>query len=188
MVFLCTLASYQSSEVVGEKIQRHTATEQWQKKQKNMYFIGVPIVVTTGKLPRKEKLSRNRSSVNDTHVLAEDIENCGKWKKINAVANSKGSSPTFPRINILLTRKCWRDECDSWLFQTSHSRAFWKSLSLGCFLNTEGTNEERYHLSICPEIPKHWMPPPFFFYVKIPSIRGWRTLMVHIIWILRMPT
>lgn len=54
-----------------------------------MYFIGVPIVVTTGKLPRKEKLSRNRSSVNNTHVLAEDIENCGKRKRINAAANSK---------------------------------------------------------------------------------------------------
>lgn len=111
----------------------------------------------------KEKLLRKRNSVNDTHMLDDDTENHRKQKKTNAVVNSKWSLLTFPGINILLTRKCWRDECDSWLFWTSHSGIFWKSLSLGCFLNTEGTNES-YHLSICPEIPKQSMPPLFFFF------------------------
>ena len=54
-----------------------------------MYFIGVPSGATTDKLPHKEKLSRKRNSVNDTHMLDEDTENHRKQKKTNAVVNSK---------------------------------------------------------------------------------------------------
>lgn len=85
---LCSLASYQSSEVVEEKAETPSNRGRTHETN-NCVFTGVPSGATTNKLPHKEKLSKRRNRVNDTHMLHEDRENCRKQKKRNAVVISK---------------------------------------------------------------------------------------------------
>lgn len=73
----------------GESRDTQQQRKDTRNKQTTVCFIGVPSGATTNKLPHKEKLSKRRNRVNDTHMLHEDRENCRKQKKRNAVVISK---------------------------------------------------------------------------------------------------
>lgn len=57
-----------------------------EKEIKDTYIIGIPSDMTTGYLD-KEKLSRKRTNVNDSHMHVEDRENHRKQNKSNAFVN-----------------------------------------------------------------------------------------------------
>lgn len=84
---LCSLASYQSSEVVEEKAE--TPSNRGRTHETNNCVLHRSPQWCNNKLPHKEKLSKRRNRVNDTHMLHEDRENCRKQKKRNAVVISK---------------------------------------------------------------------------------------------------